>query len=173
MCDIYMTSHNNSHSVTRTWKDTSNPYIHARGRLVMPPTSENIGRTLGRFRISPNLPLISPNLWPIRFIDRPTPVAPTAPYALADCSVMHADQLCQPAQTAERHKRPSNGPSAAVASEDRTERTSSARMIGSPPKLTAPTRPPNSSRSCMSRTADKLSRSHQLTSPKDLLCSNN
>ena len=42
-------------------------------------------------------------------------------------------------------------------------------MTGSPPKLPAPTRPPNSSRSCVRCTADKLSRSHQLTSPKDLL----
>ena len=77
---------------------------------------------------------------------------------------------CRPARTAERHKRRSNGPSAAATAEDRTDRTRSARMTGSPPKLPAPTRPPNSSRSCIRRTADKLSRSHQLSSPKDLLC---
>ena len=77
---------------------------------------------------------------------------------------------CRPARTAERHERRSNGPSAAATAEDRTDRTRSARMTGSPPKLPAPTRPPNSSRSCVRRTADKLSRSHQLTSPKDLLC---
>ena len=77
---------------------------------------------------------------------------------------------CRPAQTAERHERRSNGPSAAATAEETaTDRTRSTRMTGSPPKLPAPTRPPNSSRSCVRRTADKLSRSHQLTSPKDLL----
>ena len=72
---------------------------------------------------------------------------------------MHADRL----ERYERHERRSNGPSAAATAEDRTDRTRSARMTGSPPKLPAPTRPPNSSRSCVRRTADKLSRSHRLT----------
>ena len=76
---------------------------------------------------------------------------------------MHADQLKRPNGTNGTRTPPST-----AAAEDRTDRTRSARMTGSSPKLPARTRPPNSSRSCMSRTADKITRSHQLTRPKDL-----
>ena len=49
---------------------------------------------------------------------------------------------------AEWHKRHSNGPSAAATAKDRTDRTRSAHTTGSSLKLPAPTRPPNSPRSC-------------------------
>ena len=132
--------------------------------------SANLGRTLGRSPISPDLarpPPISPqisgsphtsNARPARSGSSYGPIRPHRP-------LRHA---CRPARTAERHKRHPNGPSAAATAEDRTDRTRSARMTGSSPKLLARTRPPNSSRSCISRTADKLSRSHQLTCPKDV-----
>ena len=126
-----------------------------------------MGRLQSRSRpISPDLPRSPPksrgvhtsNARPARSGSSYGPIRPHRP-------LRHA---CRPARTAERHERRSNGPSAAATAEDRTDRTRSARMTGSPPKLPAPTRPPNSSRSCVRRTADKLSRSHQLTSPKDL-----
>ena len=130
--------------------------------------SANLGRTLGRFQsrpISPDLarPPRSPqisgihtsNARPARSGSSYGPIHPRRP-------LRHA---CRPARTAERHERRSNGPSAAATAEGRTDRPRSARMTGSPPKLPALTRPPNSSRSCIRRTADKLSRSHQLTSP--------
>ena len=138
--------------------------LEVRSDLNLGKSRHNIGQItispdLARSRpISPDLPQISgsphtSNARPARSGSSYDPIRPHRP-------LRHA---CRPARTAERHKRHPNGPSAAATAEDRTDRTRSAHMTGSPPKLPAPTRPPNSSRSCIRRTADKLSRSHQLT----------
>ena len=98
--------------------------------------------------------------------DRPAPAPPHSSHALTSRSVTRADQLERPNGA---NGLP-NGASAAATAEDRVDQTRAARMSGSPPRLSARTRRPNGSRSCMSRTCDRISRSHRLTNPKDLLC---
>ena len=91
--------------------------------------------------------------------DRPAPAPPRSSHALTSRSVTRADQLERPNGA---NGLP-NGVSAAATAEDRVDQTRAARMSSSPPRLSARTRRPNGSRSCMSRTCDRISRSHRLT----------